>query len=249
MIYSVYINKSIECVKPIERLIAHDRQTRRLRSIEQIGLKISLQLNIMMTGHQAIRSIDRLLDRSQYRKLNDLESTIVLQIWSGCTYRSIADCSAYDLDYIKQIAARLWKLLSKLLGERISKINIRSVLERHQESVAIEDFIDDGERSVSGYTMLSSLINTNTLVVNNRMTTFAFISSDCPDKTRRSTEIESPSDRLSQRQVRDDIQSLILQNLSKPVSLNFIVDEIFSVLTVKNPDIDSINCLIVNCYF
>ncbi|MCY7336696.1 MAG: hypothetical protein LH613_10865, partial [Chamaesiphon sp.] len=84
----------------------------------------------MMTGHQAIRSLDRLLDRAQHRKLNDLESTIVLQTWSGSTYRSIATRTTYDLDYIKQIAARLWKLLSKLLGESISKINIRSVLER-----------------------------------------------------------------------------------------------------------------------
>jgi hypothetical protein len=202
----------------------------------------------MMTGHQAIRSIDRLLDRSQHRKLNDLESTIVLQTWSGCTYRSIATCSTYDLDYIKQIAARLWKLLSKLLGEHISKINIRSVLERHQESQVIGDSIDDG-RSMSGYIMPSSLINTHTLAVDNRMTTFAFISSARPNKKRRSPEIESPADRLSQRQVRDDIQSLIFQNLSEPVTSNVLVDEIFSVLAVTNLDINSVNCLIVNCYF
>jgi hypothetical protein len=203
----------------------------------------------MMTEYQAIRSIDRLLDRSQHRKLNDLESTIVLQTWSGCTYRSIAARTTYDLDYIKQIAARLWKLLSKLLGESISKINIRSVLERHQESLAIGDFIDDGERSMSGYTMPSSLINTHVLAVDNRMTTFTFISSDRLNKTRRSSEIEFPSDRLSQRQVRADIQSLIFQNLSEPVTSNFIVDEIFSVLAVKNPDVNTVNCLIVNCYF
>ncbi|WP_310483727.1 hypothetical protein [Chamaesiphon sp. VAR_48_metabat_403] len=203
----------------------------------------------MMTGQQAIRSIDRLLDRSQHRKLNDLESTIVLQTWSGSTYRSIADRSTYDLDYVKQIAARLWKLLSNLLGEHISKINIRSVLERHQKSLAIKGSIDYGEFFLRSYEMPFSLLNTNTLTIGDRRISFAFISSDRPEQSLRSNEIESPADRLSQRQVRDDIQSLILQNLFEPVTSNLIVDEVFSVLKVKNLAINSVNCLIVNCYF
>jgi hypothetical protein len=203
----------------------------------------------MMTGQQAIRSIDLLLDRSQHRKLNDLESTIVLQTWSGCTYRSIADRSTYDLDYIKQIAARLWKLLSKLLGEHISKINIRSVLERHQKSLTVEGSIDYGKRVFRSHELPAKLLNTNTLTIGDCRISFAFISSDRPDRSPRPTEIESPADRLSQRQVRDDIQSLIFQNLSEPVTSNFLVDEIFAVLNVKNPEVNSVNCLIVNCYF
>jgi hypothetical protein len=200
----------------------------------------------MMTGQQAIRSIDRLLDRSQHRKLNDLESTLVLQIWEGDTYRSIAARTTYDLDYIKQIAARLWKLLSKLLGESISKINVRSVLERHQKSLAIEGSIDYGERILPSYELSSSLLNTNALTIGDGRISFAFTSSD---RTLQSPEIESPADRLCQRQVRADIQSLIFQNLSEPVTSNFLVDEIFSILAVKNLDVNSVNCLIVNCYF
>jgi hypothetical protein len=90
-----------------------------------------------MNAQQAVRFIDRLLDRSHHRKLNDLESTIVLQIWEDSTYKSIADLLSYDPDYIKQVAARLWKLLSKLLGEDICKGNIRSALERYQSSIAV----------------------------------------------------------------------------------------------------------------
>lgn len=172
-----------------------------------------------------------------------------MQIWSGSTYRSIAAQSAYDLDYIKQIAARLWKSLSKLLDERISKINIRSVLERHQESLAIEDSIDYGERIVRSYETRSNLASIDTLTISDRMTTLAFFSSVETNKTPRSSESDSPDDRLSQRQVQDDIQSLILQNLSKPVISNLLMDEILSALTVKNPEVNSVNCLIVNCYF
>jgi hypothetical protein len=93
-----------------------------------------------MTGEQAVRLIDRFLSQAQHQKLNDLQSTIVLQTWDGNTYRSIADRLSYDLDYIKQIAARLWKLLSNLLGENICKSNIKSVLKRQQTSMQISDW-------------------------------------------------------------------------------------------------------------
>jgi hypothetical protein len=92
-----------------------------------------------MNAQQAVKFIDRLLDRSHHRKLNDLESKIVLQIWEDSTYKSIADLLSYEPDYIKQVAARLWKLLSKLLGEDICKGNIRSAIERYQSSIAIVD--------------------------------------------------------------------------------------------------------------
>lgn len=93
-----------------------------------------------MDAQQAIRFIDRLLDRSQQRKLNDLESTIVLEIWEGTTYQSIADRLSYEADYIKHVAARLWKLLSQLLGESVCKGNIQSALERHHALLTVEDW-------------------------------------------------------------------------------------------------------------
>jgi hypothetical protein len=129
-----------------------------------------------MNGQQAVRLIDRLLDRGQQRKLNDIQSTIVLQIWEGNTYRSIADRLSYDLDYIKQIAARLWKILSQLLSENICKSNIKSVLERCQESIPVSNW--------------------------------------------------------------DDLSDS-----------NVFINEILSVLTVRNSAKNSINCLIINCYF
>jgi hypothetical protein len=90
-----------------------------------------------MTGQQAVRLIDQLLDLAQQRKLNDLESTIILGTWEGGTYRAIADRLSYAPDYIKQIAAKLWKLLTQLLSENICKSNIKSVLERCQRSTQL----------------------------------------------------------------------------------------------------------------
>lgn len=98
-----------------------------------------------MDAQQAVRLIDRLLDREQQRKLNDLESTIVLQIWAGSTYKSIGDGLSYETDYIKHVAARLWKLLSKLLGESICKGNIQSALERYHASIAVAGWYEPVE--------------------------------------------------------------------------------------------------------
>lgn len=217
----------------------------------------------MMTGQQAIRSIDRLLDRSQHRKLNDLESTIVLQIWEGDTYRSIASRCSYDLDYIKQIAARLWKLLSKLLGEDICKSNIRSVLERDREEIPLAKHlpVKIGDLELSTLVSIGSdrdflprdrtgtyPQNNETWTIADRLTTIAFVSS-AASNTTRSIDFDATSEKICQQQVRDEIQSLIWQNLSEPVNPNILMNKILSVLKVNNPEKSAINCLIVNCYF
>ncbi len=101
-----------------------------------------------MDAQQAVRFIDRLLDRQQQRKLNDLESTIVLGIWEGSTYKSIGDRLSYETDYIKHVAARLWKLLSKLLGESICKGNIQSALERYHATIAVAGWYEPVETDI-----------------------------------------------------------------------------------------------------
>jgi uncharacterized protein YeeX (DUF496 family) len=217
----------------------------------------------MMTGQQAIRSIDRLLDRSQHRKLNDLESKIVLQIWEGSTYRSIANLLSYDLDYIKQIAAKLWKLLSKLLGENICKSNIRSVIERYREEIPSAQQLPWEFANLENSTLVANgssknispinstkicLQNSENWLIDDRLSTIAFVSLAATNNTPRSIEIDPTQEKIRDRQVRAELQSLIWQNLAEPVNPNILMNEILSVLKVKNPGENAINCLIVNCY-
>jgi hypothetical protein len=208
-----------------------------------------------MTGQQAVKLIDLLLDRDQQRKLNDLESTIVLQTWDGISYRETADRLSYELDYIKHIAARLWKLLSKLLGESICKSNLRSVLDRVRESIQLtdskktifsssrNDYINCGDRVAVNFR------NLETWVISDRFQAIAFFGSGATPTAAPLLQIESLQAQLDRRQVQAEIQSLIWQNSSKPVTPNVLMDEILSVLMVDNIETTSINCLIVNCYF
>ena len=59
--------------------------------------------------------------------------------WSGLSYREIANQTGYDPNYLKDAGAKLWKQLSKALGEKVKKDNIKSVfkryLRRHQVSL------------------------------------------------------------------------------------------------------------------
>jgi hypothetical protein len=194
-----------------------------------------------MTGQQAVRLIDRVLSQAQQHTLNDLQSTIVLQTWEGKTYRSIADRLSYDLDYIKQIAARLWKLLSQLLGENICKCNIKSVLERHQASMPIADWCEPIEHTRADRAEVELQAN-ETWVMRDRITTIAFL---CSTETAKMSQ----SFKLDLRQIKGEIESLIWQNSHQPETPNLLMNEILAALTVRNLSGNDLNCLIVNCYY
>ena len=67
------------------------------------------------------------------KELNDLQVQILEQVWVGAAYKEIAETLNYDADYIKRIAAQLWKLLSKVSDQKITKSNICSLLERYAQ--------------------------------------------------------------------------------------------------------------------
>lgn len=88
-----------------------------------------------MSGQEALTIIDRLLQAAnQGQKLNDLQSAVFLETWAEHSYSEIAQQLGYEYDYIKQVGSRLWRILSQILGEPVSKSNIQAVLRRYQQS-------------------------------------------------------------------------------------------------------------------
>ncbi len=64
--------------------------------------------------------------------LNDVEDLIFRQCWQGrCSYEEIAKLSKYDDEYIKSVAAKLWKQLSDAFEEKVKKNNLQSVFKRY----------------------------------------------------------------------------------------------------------------------
>jgi hypothetical protein len=63
--------------------------------------------------------------------LSNVQELVFCQAWQGKAYLEISASSDYDADYLKDVGYRLWNLLSKELGERVTKNNFRSVFRRH----------------------------------------------------------------------------------------------------------------------
>ncbi len=85
-----------------------------------------------MTGQEALSIIDRLLEQHQRGSLKTLQTAIVLQVWKGDSYQEMGRELGYEPEYIKQAASQLWKILSEIVGEKVSKSNLCAILQRYQ---------------------------------------------------------------------------------------------------------------------
>jgi tetratricopeptide (TPR) repeat protein len=83
----------------------------------------------------AINWIDRLLVLETGKHLNDLQIFIIQQVCLGRKYIEIAADYHCTEGHVKDIAAAMWQLLSQLLGERVTKTNLKSILQRHATPV------------------------------------------------------------------------------------------------------------------
>ncbi|WP_407896811.1 NB-ARC domain-containing protein [Scytonema sp. NUACC26] len=80
-----------------------------------------------MTIEEALVIIDTAL---RPESLSDLQELILRHSWEGKSYPEIGEICGYDPNYVKDAGSKLWKLLSKSLGEEISKSNFRTVFRR-----------------------------------------------------------------------------------------------------------------------
>ncbi|WP_019508951.1 NB-ARC domain-containing protein [Pleurocapsa sp. PCC 7319] len=84
------------------------------------------------------------------RYLSDVETAIVTGAIADYTYEQIAEQSGYSVSYVKRdVGPKLWRSLSKALGEKVSKTNFRQALERYQARqhslLPIQNLTDWGE--------------------------------------------------------------------------------------------------------
>jgi WD40 repeat protein len=81
-----------------------------------------------MTVEEAQAVIDTIL---QEKGLSDIQDYVFCQTWLGKSYAQMADVSGYDEKYLKEVGAKLWKRLSDQIGEKVSKSNLHTVLQRY----------------------------------------------------------------------------------------------------------------------
>lgn len=82
----------------------------------------------------AIAVSNTLVNEIEGRPLNDIEILILRGAWERLDYDQIAAQNQYATSYISQdVAPKLWKLLSRCLGSKVKKSNIKSLLEAYSQ--------------------------------------------------------------------------------------------------------------------
>ncbi|MFN3926764.1 MAG: hypothetical protein ACK4QL_05465 [Pseudanabaenaceae cyanobacterium] len=81
-----------------------------------------------MTIEEALNIVDIALAG---KSLSTVQELIFRYTWEGKTYLEIADLAGYDSAYIRDVGYKLWQMLSKAFGERVTKNNLQVVLRRY----------------------------------------------------------------------------------------------------------------------
>jgi WD40 repeat protein len=83
------------------------------------------------------KSIDTLLLSHGLARLTDVQIAVLEGTLAGESYPILADRSTYTVEYLREVGARLWQLLAQAFGEPVNKKNIRSILQRYQQSLSV----------------------------------------------------------------------------------------------------------------
>ncbi len=90
-----------------------------------------MNLESEFTWTEAKQVSDRLVFQRTGKHLSDVEIIVLHGSWEGKTYEEMAQDAGYTVDYLnKDVGNKLWKKLSEILGEKVSKKNLREPLHR-----------------------------------------------------------------------------------------------------------------------
>jgi NB-ARC domain len=84
---------------------------------------------------EVLKLADELMFESTSKYLDNLERSIVEGVCQGKKYAQVAEESYCTEGYVTDIAAKLWKVLSDALGEKVSKSSFKSAIERYYSSI------------------------------------------------------------------------------------------------------------------
>ncbi|MCC5667508.1 tetratricopeptide repeat protein [Nostoc sp. CHAB 5784] len=100
-----------------------------------------------MDAQAALAWLDAIIPPQTGERLSDLQKVILVQVWLGRKYLDIAHSYGCTEGHAKDAGSQLWKLLSKVLREKITKSNCRATLERVLRKTTVISSLIDYSRS------------------------------------------------------------------------------------------------------
>ncbi|HEY9610157.1 NACHT C-terminal helical domain 2-containing protein [Allocoleopsis sp.] len=99
-----------------------------------------------MNPEEALKVANRTIFAQTGRNLSDLEELILRGALQGQNYDKIAEAHGYTSQHIKNEGSKFWQLLSEALGEKVSKKNCQTALERRSHSTEFPRPQESAER-------------------------------------------------------------------------------------------------------
>ncbi|MCM0589947.1 MAG: AAA-like domain-containing protein [Gloeotrichia echinulata DVL01] len=94
---------------------------------------------MVLNSEQAIKLANQAVFRRFHRGLTNVEIIIIQGAWEREEYDEIAVKYKYTTNYIsKDVAPKLWKMLTDALGEKVKKNNFKQALQRYGEKQNLE---------------------------------------------------------------------------------------------------------------
>ena len=186
-----------------------------------------------MTPQEAIALLDNLLQSAKkHQKLNDIQSIIFLETWEGHSYQEIAARHKYEHDYTKKVGSHLWRNLSQITGEKVSKQNLQAVLRRYHDSNSPiqpaskkDNCIQDWGEAIDVsyfYNRLQELETLETWISDNSTRAIGIFGLGGIGKTSLSVKLA--------QQIQSQFQFVIWRSLQQAPTLDVILSNILSIL-------------------
>jgi WD40 repeat protein len=83
-----------------------------------------------MTADEALALLDTLFKE---QSLRDIQEQVFRHSWEGHTYPDMAERIGYDTGYIRDVGYELWRQLTQVLGEPVTKNNLQAVVRRQRD--------------------------------------------------------------------------------------------------------------------
>ncbi len=103
----------------------------------------TLRSSQLMDVKEVLRFADDLVFAKTGEHLEDLQEAILAGVWEGKKYSQIAEASYCSEGHVRNVASKLWKCLSNVLGEEVTQSNLRSTLGRRQVFIVSSNFGND----------------------------------------------------------------------------------------------------------
>ncbi|WP_392476089.1 SAV_2336 N-terminal domain-related protein [Nostoc sp. C110] len=91
---------------------------------------IEVNQSAQITTDNPLEIADEIIFIKTAKHLNDTEQLLIQGILANQTYEQIAALAEYSVRHLKNVAIKLWEVLSEVVGEKVTKKNLKTVLER-----------------------------------------------------------------------------------------------------------------------